>query len=114
MDLLAKVHLLIKGLFDSRRLNFKIIRRREMIKAVKTKLTIKRLHKDKVTEGGIHLSYEDNPNPQAEVLSVGEEVKANVKPGDVIFLDWRYVLQLTFDDNKVYVMDEGNILAVES
>jgi co-chaperonin GroES (HSP10) len=84
-----------------------------MIEAVKTKVTIKRIHKDKVTSGGIHLSYEDNPNPQAEVLSVGEEVKANVKQGDIVFLDWRYVHQLTFGETKIYVMDESNILAVE-
>ena len=55
-----------------------------MIHAVKTKLTVKRIHKEKMSQGGIHLSYEDNPSPQATVLSVGEEVKANVRVGDVV------------------------------
>lgn len=84
-----------------------------MIKAVKTKLTVGRIHKEKVTSGGIVLHHEDNPNPQAQVLSVGEDVKANVKVGDIIFLDWRFVIQLTFDGNNVYVTDESNILAVD-
>lgn len=83
-----------------------------MIEALNKKVTIKRLHKDKVTAGGIHLQTEDNPNPQGEVLSVGEEV-TNVKAGDVVFLDWRYVFQLTFDGDNVYVTDISNILAVE-
>jgi len=85
-----------------------------MIEAVKTKITVQRIHKDKVTAGGIVLHHEDNPNPQGLVLSVGSEVKADIKAGDTVFMDWRYVFQLTFDsDNNVYVTDESNILAVE-
>jgi co-chaperonin GroES (HSP10) len=84
-----------------------------MISAVKTKLTVKRIHKDKVTAGGIMLHQEDNPSPQATVLSVGEEVKATVKVGDVVYIDWRYAFALSNDEDKVYVTDESNILAVE-
>ena len=84
-----------------------------MIEAVKTKITVKRIHKEKVTAGGIVLQHEDNPNPTAEVMSIGEEVKAPIKLGDIIYLDWRYVFQLSQDDeDKIYVTDESNVLAV--
>ena len=84
-----------------------------MINAIQKKVTVKRLHKDKITAGGIHLQSEDNPNPQAEVLSIGEEVTSDVKIGDIVFLDWRYVFQLTFEGDNIYVTDISNILAVE-
>lgn len=83
------------------------------IEALKTKVTIKRIHKEKTTASGIVLQHEDNPNPQAVIQTVGSEVKANIKPGDIIFLDWRYVFQLTFDDDRIYITDESNILAIE-
>jgi co-chaperonin GroES (HSP10) len=84
-----------------------------MIEAVKTRITIKRIHKEKTTASGIVLQNEDNPNPQAIVLSIGADVKIPIKAGDVVFVDWRYVVQLTHTGETVYVTDESNILAVD-
>lgn len=86
-----------------------------MIEALNTKVTIKRQHKEKTTSSGIVLQHEDNPNPQAIIVNVGPDVKANVKVGDTVFLDWRYVFQLTFHtDENIYVTDVSNILAVDN
>jgi co-chaperonin GroES (HSP10) len=85
-----------------------------MIEALNTKVTIKRLHKERTSAGGIVLQHEDNPNPQGIVQSVGPDVKSNIKVGDVVFIDWRYTFQLTFDkDDNTYVTDVSNILAAD-
>jgi co-chaperonin GroES (HSP10) len=85
-----------------------------MIEALNTKVTIKRIHKETTTSGGIVLQHEDNPNPQGVVQSVGPDVKSNIAVGDVVFIDWRYTFQLTFEkDDNTYVTDASNVLAVE-
>jgi co-chaperonin GroES (HSP10) len=85
-----------------------------MIEALNTKVTIKKQHKEKTTSSGIVLQHEDNPNPTATIVGVGPDVKSDIKVGDQVFLDWRYVFQLTFHtDENIYITDVSNILAVD-
>lgn len=83
-----------------------------MLKTIKKRCIIEQIQAEKVSAGGIVLQNDQDPNPQARVLSVGGEV-TEVKVGDIICVDWRYVVQVKSGDHKLYVTDESNILAIE-
>jgi co-chaperonin GroES (HSP10) len=83
-----------------------------MLKTIKKRCIIEQVQQEKVSLGGIVLQNDQTPNPQARVVNIGSEV-TEVKVGDIICVDWRYVVQITHDDHKLYVTDESNILAIE-
>jgi len=83
-----------------------------MLKTIKKRCIVERIHAEKVSAGGIVLQNDQDPNPQARIVRIGSEV-TEVKEGDIVCVDWRYVIQITSGDNKLYVMDESNILAIE-
>ena len=84
------------------------------VKALKTRVIITRREVEKTTASGIVLSGpQDDPNPRAYVYHVGPDVKGEIKAGDCVVVDWRYVSQMEYNKQKYYVVDEQNILAVE-
>lgn len=83
-----------------------------MLKTIKKRCIIEQVQQEKVSVGGIVLQNDQDPNPQARVVNVGSEV-TEVKIGDIICVDWRYVVQIKTGDQKLYVTDESNILAIE-
>lgn len=58
-----------------------------MLKPIHDQIIIERHANKTESEGGIHLSGPGDEQPYATVLAVGDGVKENIKPGDVILYD---------------------------
>lgn len=85
-----------------------------MIRALKTRCILTRTAAETVSVGGIVLSTPvEEANPRAVIADVGPDVNIDVKAGDTVVVDWRYVNQMEHNGEKYYVVDQHNILAVE-
>ena len=81
------------------------------LQALKKRCIIEQVKTEQVNPSGLIVNTHDN-NPRARIVSVGSEV-TEVQVGDVVVVDWRYVVQVTKDEPKYYTTEEGNIQAVE-
>lgn len=79
--------------------------------ATGTRLIIEQMAASRTTASGI-LLQSNQEAPRARVLSVGADVKEDIKAGDILVVDWNKVGQFDFENQKYYLVDESTILAV--
>lgn len=79
--------------------------------ATGTRLIIEQMAASRSTASGILLQSSQEV-PKARVLSVGADVKEDIKVGDILVVDWNKVGQFDFENTKYYLVDESTILAV--
>ena len=85
------------------------------IKALKTRVIFQKQEAVKTTSSGIVLSApEHDPNPYGVVVDIGPEVEVHhdLAVGSEIVVNWQFVSQMEHNDQKYYVVDQHNILAV--
>lgn len=83
------------------------------LKALKTRCIIQKIETEKKSASGLILQNDTDNNPRAEIVSIGSGVVSDLKIGDRVVVDWRRVGQITDQDQKFYVIDEVDIVAVE-
>ena len=84
-----------------------------MLNALGTKLVIERVEQDQTTAGGIIVTNQQDPNPMARVLSIGDQVKVKVVVGDVVAVSWNNTATQKYKGKTYYIADETGIFAVE-
>lgn len=77
-----------------------------MLIPVAKRLIIKPVEMQKV--GSLILTHQKPV--QFTVISIGDEV-TKVKPGDVVYLEKHYGVEIEYQDDKFLVIDEASILA---
>ena len=83
-----------------------------MLEAVTTKIVIKRSEEVKQTTSGIILQRDVSEQVFALVMSVGPDVKADIKVGDKLVVDWRNIAQTKVDGENYYIVDITGVLAI--
>lgn len=84
-----------------------------MLKAVGTKLVVEKIEREQQTAGGIFITNQQDPQPLAQILSIGSQVKIDVCIGDKISLSWANTAQQPYQGKTYYIVDESGIYAVE-
>ena len=84
-----------------------------MLRALGTKLVIKRIEREQQTSGGIIISNQQDKNPLAHVVSVGDQVKISVKEGDAVAVAWVNTAEQKSQGVNYYIVDESGVYAVE-
>ena len=84
------------------------------LKAIKTRLIIKKIEQEKTSAGGIFVgSAMTNPlEVYATVIDVGPGVKSDIKVGDTVLPDWRAVVPIQLDGETFLVVEEQGIHGV--
>lgn len=85
------------------------------LKAVKTRIICKKTERKDTTDSGIFVgSGQSTEEDQwATVVSIGSEVKIEIKIGDQIVPMWQNCAVITENKEKYFVVDETNVLAVK-
>jgi co-chaperonin GroES (HSP10) len=87
----------------------------EMIKAIRTRVIITRPEQQKISAGGIVLTTaQEDANPRAVVHAIGPDVGIDIEVGDRVVVDWQFVSQMTYAGDRFYVVDQANVVAVET
>jgi co-chaperonin GroES (HSP10) len=81
------------------------------LQALGTRIMIEKIESSRTTAGGIVLQSAQEA-PQAQILSIGAQVKEDVAVGDIVVVDWSRVGVFSYENEKHYVVDESTILAV--
>jgi co-chaperonin GroES (HSP10) len=84
-----------------------------MLHAVGTKLVVERIEQEQKSASGILLTNMQDPNPLAQVLSIGDQVKIAVAVGDKVAVSWNNTAQQKSQGKTFYIVDETGIFAVE-
>jgi chaperonin GroES len=84
-----------------------------MLKAIGTKLVVEKIEREQKTAGGIFITNQQDPQPLAQILSIGSQVKIDVCIGDRISLSWANTAQQPYQGKTYYIVDETGIYAVE-
>ena len=87
-----------------------------MIAAVGSKIIVRKIEKEQTTIGGIVLTNQQDPNPQAEILSIGPEAAEKnpmLKQGQAAHIAWHSVAEVKNDGNTYFIVDVTGIYAVE-
>lgn len=86
------------------------------IKPLGERVVIKRLEAEEKTKSGIVLPGQAKEQPQmAEVISVGpgtEEVKMEVKPGDVVIFSQYAGTAIKYEGEEYLILGQRDILAI--
>lgn len=86
------------------------------IKPLGERVVIKRLEAEEKTKSGIVLPGQAKEQPQmAEVISVGpgtEEVKMEVKPGDVVIFSQYAGTAIKYEGEEYIILGQRDILAI--
>ena len=84
------------------------------LKAIKTRLIIKKIEQEKTSAGGIFVgSAMTSPlEVYATVIDVGPGVKSDIKIGDTVLPDWRAVVPIQLDGETFLVVEEMGIHGV--
>ena len=84
------------------------------LKAIKTRLIIKKIEQKQTSESGIFLGQAlTNPSEvYATVIDVGPGVKSDIKVGDTVLPDWRAVVPIQLDGETFLVVEEMGIHGV--
>jgi co-chaperonin GroES (HSP10) len=83
-----------------------------MIRATGTRVIVARVELEQATTGGIILQGGPKEIPQGRIVATGPRITAEVAVGDLVHLDWRGSAEITWQDQKYYVVDQSNLLAV--
>lgn len=87
-----------------------------MITAVGSKVIVKKLVKEQTSTLGIVLSNAQDPNPPAEIVSIGPEAaekNALLKPGQEAYIAWHSVAEVKHEGITYHIVDVTGIFAVE-
>jgi chaperonin GroES len=84
-----------------------------MLKAVGTKLVVERVEQEQKSASGILLTNMQDPNPLAQVVSIGSQVKIDVCIGDRVAVSWNNTAQQKSQGKTYYIADETGVFAVE-
>jgi len=81
------------------------------IKAVKTRLIVKKTERKQATESGILLAtgVDSDDQQYAEVLSVGKDVKEDIEVGDSVIPNWSQVGAIKHNGETLYVCNEADL-----
>jgi len=85
-----------------------------MIQAVKDKLVIEMIKPSEVTEGGIVIpdtAQQKEPQLRGKVISVGNEVTEEIKPGQTIFCHERAGMDIMVNNVIYKVLADGEVYA---
>ena len=83
------------------------------LKALKTRLIIKKKESEVKSAGGIFLGgAQDGASVYAEVIDVGPDVTENIRVGDIILPDWRAVVPFKHNDENFLIVEERGVLGV--
>jgi len=86
-----------------------------MIRAIRTRVIITRPEQQNVSAGGIVLTTaQEDANPRAVVHDIGPDVAIDIGIGDRVVVDWQFVSQMTYQGERFYVVDQANVVAVET
>ena len=85
-----------------------------MLKAVGTKLIVERVEREQTSAGGIYITNQADPNPLAQVLSIGSQVKIDVCVGDRASISWNNTAPQPYLGKTYYIVDETGVFAVEN
>jgi co-chaperonin GroES (HSP10) len=85
-----------------------------MLQAVGTKLIVERVEREQTSAGGIFISNQAEPNPMAQVLSIGSQVKIDVCMGDRVSISWNNTAPQPYNGKTYYIVDETGVFAVEN
>jgi len=87
-----------------------------MIQALGTRAVIKKLEVEQRTQGGIFLAANNDANPRAEVISLGEGTKekySQLSVGDQVIVEWSQAQQIKDHTPNLYICDVTSIYAKE-
>ena len=84
------------------------------LKAIKTRLIIKKQQQNTTTTSGIFVGQAllDGATVFAEVVDVGPKVTSDIKVGDLVLPDWRSVVPIQLDGETFLVVEEMGIHGV--
>ena len=83
------------------------------LKAVGTKLVIERVERQEQTQGGIIISNQQDKNPLATIVSIGDQVKVSLEVGDKVAVSWANTAEQKSQGTTYYIIDETAIFAKE-
>lgn len=84
------------------------------ITAVGTKIIVEQIQSENTTNSGIVITN-NNPNPMAKLLSIGEEAATKtpeLEVGQMLFVEWRNSLKLEHKGMPFYVLDSSSVYGV--
>lgn len=79
------------------------------IQALGTKIIVEQVEQEHTSAAGIVLTNMQNPNPLAQVLSVGADVKIAVQAGDLVIISWSNTARQQYQNKTVYIVDETGV-----
>ena len=84
------------------------------LKAIKTRLIIKKQQQNTTTTSGIFIGQAllDGASVYAEVVDVGPKVTADIKVGDLVLPDWRAVVPVVYEGETYLIVEEMGIHGV--
>jgi co-chaperonin GroES (HSP10) len=83
------------------------------LQAMGTKLIVERVEREQKSAGGIFITNQADPNPLAQIISIGSQVKIDVCIGDRVSLSWTNTANQPYNGKTYYIVDETGIFAVE-
>lgn len=83
------------------------------LQAMGTKIIVERVEREQTSAGGIFITNQADPNPLAQIISIGSQVKIDVCIGDKISLSWNNTANQPYLGKTYYIVDESGVFAVE-
>jgi co-chaperonin GroES (HSP10) len=87
-----------------------------MLEALGSKLIVKRVEQEQTTALGIVLTNTSDPNPRAEVVSIGPklaELHPTLEVGDHLAIEWTQTAQIRDEGKNYYILDASSVYAKE-
>jgi len=87
-----------------------------MLEALGSKLIVKRVEREQTTALGIVLTNSQDPNPRAEVVSIGPklaELHPALEVGDHLAIEWTQTAQIQDQGKTYYILDASSVYAKE-
>jgi len=79
------------------------------LQAIGTKVVVKKTHTEAKSKGGLILAHSEDPNPLAEIISIGADIKdAKFAAGDQAYISWPN----TAKAGDYFIVDYASIFAI--
>lgn len=86
------------------------------LQAIGTKIVVKRIVKEQTHASGLVLSNSSDPNPPAELVSIGPEAQEKnpqLAQGQLAHIAWNSVAQVKYQGEELYIVDVTGVFAIE-
>jgi co-chaperonin GroES (HSP10) len=87
-----------------------------MLEALGSKLIVRRVEQEQTSALGIIISNSQDPNPRAEVVSIGPklaELHPALEVGDHLAIEWTQTATIRDQGKTYYILDASSVYAKE-